>query len=390
MESVIDIEALAAPISEDSPCGSDPREAGGFDSSYHRLKNAREVAMASERPDTSAQPEDDHRSHTIDIESWSVVVEEASNILCGEGKDLEACALLTEGLARLHGPAGVRDGFFVTARIAKNYWDGLFPGLNPDDEDSLDDRLASISGLNGVGQPGPLAIYIAKTPITNTGFEDFYNHDYERAWKANSVPDPERREEQLDRLGFTLDDIEKASRETPTEFYIHLNESVKGALEALREMDEVFIEVCGHEAPPTSMMSEALTKLAEVIKYLAGDRLSPQDPAESDSVAKTAAVQQNAHISASDSKVATGAIASREDAIARLRMVATYFRATEPHSPLSYSLQNVIRWAQLPLDKLIDEWIADEDARERYKLMTGIRTSASSFSESDGNSDDED
>ena len=69
---------------------------------------------------------------------------------------------------------------------------------------------------------------------------------------------------------------------------------------------------------------------------------------------------------------ATGAIISREDAISRLRVVAKYFRETEPHSPIPYSLENLIRWAQLPLAQLIEEWIPDESARERFTLMTGV------------------
>ena len=68
----------------------------------------------------------------------------------------------------------------------------------------------------------------------------------------------------------------------------------------------------------------------------------------------------------------TGAILNREDAISRMRLIAAYFRENEPHSPLSYSMQNLIRLSQLHLDRLLEEWIEDPNARERYMLMTGI------------------
>ena len=49
MEYVIDFEALTAPISEDSPCGSDLREDMSFDSPYQGLKDAREEAREGRR-----------------------------------------------------------------------------------------------------------------------------------------------------------------------------------------------------------------------------------------------------------------------------------------------------------------------------------------------------
>jgi type VI secretion system protein ImpA len=124
------------------------------------------------------------------------------------------------------------------------------------------------------------------------------------------------------------------------------------------------------------MITDALERLADVVSYLGGDRLTSGDTAGT-GVSEAAA--DNPVERALDSRAANvqaqpaGAITSREDAIARLRAVSRYFRETEPHSPISYSLQNIIRWSQLPLDKLIEEWIQDSDARERYMLMTGMR-----------------
>lgn len=373
MDSTIDVDALVAPISEESPCGNDPRSDTSFASAYNRLKDAREAAMAVERPDKSALPGESQAPLSIDRAKWKEVVDLAQEILLEIAKDIEVCALLVEGLARTDGPAGIRDGFILTSHLVKNYWEDLFPRLDPEDPESIEDRIAAFTGLNGIGQPGTLAVYIAKIPITNSGStENFRPYDYDRAWSANSIPDPDEREARFASIGFSLEDVENAAKHSSTEFYVELDESVRECQTALQELDQAFTTACGHSAPPTGLILESIEKLASTIAYLAKDKLAKR----AESVPGIAADIGNTPSSTgttTQSHQATGAIRSREDAISQLGLVASYFRETEPHSPISYSLQNLIRWSQLPLDKLINEWIQDRDARERYLLMTGMR-----------------
>jgi type VI secretion system protein ImpA len=51
---------------------------------------------------------------------------------------------------------------------------------------------------------------------------------------------------------------------------------------------------------------------------------------------------------------------SREDALLRLQAVASYFRRTEPHSPVSYLVQRAARWGAMPLEKWLREVVKDE------------------------------
>ena len=103
MEDIIDIDALVAPLSEESPCGSDARSDTSFDSAYHNLKDARESAMALERPDKSAQPTEKQKGGFTDVSKWQVVVNGAIDILQNSSKDLEVCALLVLGWPGLPG-----------------------------------------------------------------------------------------------------------------------------------------------------------------------------------------------------------------------------------------------------------------------------------------------
>ena len=373
MYSIIDIEALVAPISAEKPCGDDPRADTSFESPYHKLKDAREAAMSVERPDRSAQPDDSQKAVVTDVSKWKEVVDGAVSILQESAKDLEVCALLVEGLARTAGPAGIRDGFHVTARLIENYWDDLFPRINPEDPDSLEDRIAAFTGLNGIGQPGTLTTYIAKIPVTNSGSMDNYrSYDYDRAWAAHSNPDPDIVDTLSAALGFNLAEIEKAAMDTGADFYIEMDQSIRDCRLALRGLDQAFTNACGHDSPPSSMIADAFDKISAVITYLGKDKLDQHNASGTKKDVAPNPGSGGAETSTRQPQ-ASGAIGSREDAISRLRSVAIYFRETEPHSPISYSLQNLIRWSQLPLDKLINEWIQDDGARERYMLMTGMR-----------------
>lgn len=46
-------------------------------------------------------------------------------------------------------------------------------------------------------------------------------------------------------------------------------------------------------------------------------------------------------------------IQSRDQALDTLMVVSHWFRKTEPHSPLSYSIEQVVRRAQMPLPELL-------------------------------------
>lgn len=378
MASTIDIDSLLAPIAEDNPCGDDPREDPGFDSPYQKLRDAREEAMSLERVDKSAQSQDGTRGFVSDVTKWQLVVDEASTILRETAKDLEVCALLIEGLARTRGPAGIRDGFILTQRLVTEFWELLHPRLDPDDPDSLEDRLAGFSGLNGSGQQGPLVRYILQMPVTEETADGQYRcHQYNRALEISRSADPEAREQSFNALGFTLEDVEKAATDTGPMFFVDMDADLLGALEELEKLDAVFMSVCHAEAPPSSMIAESLQTVRDTIGFLGRDKIAAHRAAQEAGEETEGAIEAIA--TAPDAAVpkthpdGSGPISSRDDAVSRMRLIAKYFRETEPHSPVSYALENVIRWSTLPLDRLLDEWIDDEHARERYKLMTGMR-----------------
>jgi len=63
----------------------------------------------------------------------------------------------------------------------------------------------------------------------------------------------------------------------------------------------------------------------------------------------------------------------REQAFKTLLQLADYFRRTEPHSPLSYTIEQAVRWGRMPLPDLLDEIIQEDGARQNLFRLAGIR-----------------
>lgn len=72
------------------------------------------------------------------------------------------------------------------------------------------------------------------------------------------------------------------------------------------------------------------------------------------------------------SKNLSAQLNSRQEAINHLKTVATFFKTTEPHSPMAYGIEQVIRWSEMPLPDLLKELIADGEARKGYFRLVGI------------------
>lgn len=68
----------------------------------------------------------------------------------------------------------------------------------------------------------------------------------------------------------------------------------------------------------------------------------------------------------------SGPIGSRADAFKRLQEIATFLRATEPHSPVSYLVNRAVKWGNMPLEVLLDELIKQKDARDRLRETLGL------------------
>src|SRR5690606_20398383 len=65
-------------------------------------------------------------------------------------------------------------------------------------------------------------------------------------------------------------------------------------------------------------------------------------------------------------------IQNREQVLRSLKQAAEFFRQTEPHSPISYALEQVLHWSDLSLPELLQEMMDDSSSRNQFFRLAGI------------------
>lgn len=358
----LDFEAMLAPIEGESPAGENLRDDASPTSVYYQIKDARSAARAAER----SMEMDDEASGFLD--EWRSILELSPDVIASRSKDLEIASWLTEALLRAHGFSGLRDGFRLMQGLVENFWEGLYP---LEDEDGVETKVAPLTGLNGDGGDGTLIQPIRKIVITQGSSDVPYAFwQYEQAGELAKVADEEKRQARIAAGALTMEQMTRAVAETPSAFYSELVADLKACIEEYSKLSALLDDKCGADAPPTSNIRNLLQAILDEVSYLAKDKLISDMPAEDDAAAADAGAGTGGAPGAGP--VVSGAIASREDAFNTMLKVAEFFRRTEPHSTLSYSLEEMVRRARMPLSDLLVELIPDDEARRGFLMRAGI------------------
>lgn len=354
---VLEFERLLKPISEDRPCGNDLRKDTSPTSLYHgnnEIKDRRKKAGEIERkvPDKEKK-QDDFFYFRQSLEEWRQVDRQARVILAEQSKDLEVVTWLIEALVRLHGFAGLRDGFRLACELIERYWDQLYPLPDPDDTAP---RAWPLVGLNGFGQENdsPLARALWRVPLTET---------------SDRIKIPP-----LTWLDYkTRGDVESAVKESSPEFFSALRADLTQCQEYFAQLcrlvDENLCRTLGKDKWslgrfPSSHIKKALNDCREAVRELTKE--SEAVPTE-----ETAAAPGSEKSSAGIALPTN--LTSREKALQTLIDVANYFERTEPHSPLPSLLKQAVRWARMSYAEWLNEVITNDSVRTEVFKLTGIR-----------------
>lgn len=367
---VIDIDNLAASLNEDAPQGVDIREDRSPTSDYYTIKDARNNARATERSAMFGGEEADL------ITPWVTVCDVASRILSSSSKDLEVSTWYLEGLVRLNGVSGLRDGLLLINRLVHDHWEGLFP--RPD-EDGIETLVSCLTGLNGDGGDGTLLTPLRNLEITNdTGFGTFTFWQYQQARDADRIEDEDRKAERVEALGYSLDDINKTVVQTDLTTCQNYISTLEECSTLFKETSAKLRELCAGEAPPSSKISELLDEILRTTRFIYKEKIqAAEEAAAEEAVAEDVGATESAVEGVTSGKViqmkqgSVGPIASREDALKRLEEVAKYFRQYEPHTPLAPGIERLVSWGRMTVSELMMELIPDSTARSLYSQFTG-------------------
>ncbi len=361
----IDVEQLLAPIPGGAPAGSNIREDVSPASLYFRLKDARSAARIAEK---RADAEGENLGVATE---WRTILDLAKKILGERSKDLEITIWLIEALVRLQGFPGLRDGFHLARGLVEQYWDTIH---SLEDEDGVATKVAPLTGLNGVGGAGTLLQPIRKVPLTKAvGEGPFAAYHYEQAWTLAEVTDPNVRARREQSGVVTLDRFTAVANASGGAYYIILIEDIKESIEELEKLAAALDERAGDATPPTSAIHEILSSILEMVQRFSKDLVARATQLAPRQVGDVVPAPNGSGYGEQRTHSLNDGIRSREDALRVLLDVAEYFRANEPHSPISISLEETVRRARLSFSDLLMELLPDRTSWRTALTSAGIK-----------------
>ena len=359
---VVDLSALLKPIPGENPSGEYLRYSGVYD----------EINEARRSDDTLSRGE---WQQELKVAEFGKVIATAVPALENQSKDLQLAALLSEALVHEHGFAGLRDSLYLLAGFQKVFWDTLHPEIY---EGDMEGRANAISLVDAEG-----GLAVQKAPITPEGYSylDFLDSKkYELPSDIDSMPteDADRlrklEAEAIQQGKVTADRWAASVTQSRRAFYEELNVAIEECLTALKDLNLAIEEKFDmNQAPSTRILKKALDDIkTQTDKILEQKR--QEEPDETDVAEGEEGAQAGSGTGKSGS---SGPIQSRAEALKRLSELASFFRKTEPHSPVSYLVTRAVKWGNMPLESWLKDVIKDENILFQIRQTLGFNTSES-------------
>ena len=365
--SVVDLDALLSPISEENPSGESLRYSGIYD----------EINEARRQDDDLNQGE---WKTELKVADYRRVIELASDALTKQSKDLQIAVWLSEALVFQHGFVGLRDGLRLLRGFHENFWETVFPEV---EEGDMEGRANAVSWFDK-----NVAFAVKKAPYTGSAGYGFFDWEDSKVFDIPEIieglsSDEQQKYTQLrtraeNERRVTAEMWRKeiaATRRLPME---KVNLAIEEAWEAFHSLNALIEEKYDrNQMPGMSGFRKTLEEVhAQVKKLLEEKRVEEPDAIEIEEEEIGAEDGQGpAAAGAKASGAGGGPIQSRKDALKRLSEIADYLHKTEPHSPVSYLINRAVKWGNMPLDSWLQDVIKDDSVMFQLRQTLGFNTS---------------
>jgi len=362
--SVINLDSLLVPISEDNPVGAELR--------YTPVDPKRGISWHDEIREAARENLFEQTPKNSD---WPKVIDLTTKALTKLSKDWQIAAWLAEALVkydRFDRMAGLRDGTKLMRGLMEQYWDNLYPAIDLEDGDGpLLGRINVVSALSEA-----FSIAVKKIPLTNNLLGLSYNFLQWQESKKFDVPDDpnehtektaELIEQAKDEGKITSKDWSNAEKATPYEHFLDRLNLIKECQEELKLFDEAMDEKFKRQAPGLGTLGRSLGDIHDLIAEIEAKKrpavINDGHDGDGGGIEGGPAIMQ-------------GAVSTRQEALKRLEEVARYFRQTEPHSPVAFLVQRAVKWGNMDLNGWLDDVIKDPAVLTQLRETLGLQPSA--------------
>jgi type VI secretion system protein ImpA len=377
--SLLDFDALLAPISEDRPCGfsKDSGENSELVYSFSELRDliqtarrieAKRLEAATLSPKERIQFLEDYDGKSDGPKAdpkWNRIAELSITILSKYTKDTRVLLSLTEAMPRLYGLPGLRDALRLCAQTLEQFKLALMPEPEgPDESDSCLQFLAQMGNSRNIEGAIDQAEVLPGSPDLN-----WFSYIAAASLEKRS---PEERSQFIQDGHITVENFQQELGNLDAATLKESLNTISETLEAARSLDQVFTQLSDKKRPlGISPVIDRLDNLLRWFRSLVSDRIegSEVEPQSDTTVSNT----QTASMPGQPTGSTANSLSSREQALGNLLQVAAFFRKTEPHSPLSYSLEQAVRWGKMSLPDLLKDLVGDSSVLSEVYRRMGIQ-----------------
>ena len=316
---MINIEELLKPISPEAPCG--------VDISYDPATQELETLLAG-KPETQFSQAEEPR--------WDAVRDGCVDLL-RRSKNLRVALVLCLALLRSEGLPGFRDGLSVIRGLLEQYWDTLFPRLDPEDNNDPTERvniLASmVMPLSTFGDAMQFLRRLREAKLSDSAQVGRFSLE-------EMVPTPT--------AGAPVTPVDPAQvgaafRDTAPEKLERVSAAVSESTATANAIDDFLTKTIGAGRAPD--WSPLLGVLNEIRKALAPFVAQTGD----------AAAEGDGTVAGGAASGMSGAIQSREDVVRMLDRICEYYSMAEPSSPVPLMLRRAQRLAAMSFIEIIED-----------------------------------
>jgi type VI secretion system protein ImpA len=348
------LEALLAPISPDLPKGADTAYSQEWD----------DIRRLREGDDPYPQGE---WVREIQTPQWPKVRDLCESLLKTKSKDLQVSCWYAESMIHLEGFPGLTFGLKVLDGLLSRYWEAGPSSMFPED---VEERIGRFDWLNA-----KLPMVIRSVPMTSPKVGGYSHVKWEesRLVENNGARDAKAKEQDIAEGKLSGEAWDKAASASGQGFYIRLYEQVQGARQTFEELERRIDQRFSQDAPNLNGVREALKACHELAnQMLKRFGVDPQIEAAAAAAAPTINLDHPVAVAA-PAAAPSGPIASRADAIRKLREVAKYFRDHEPHSPVGPLAERAARWGEMPLEQWLSKVIKDDSTLNQLRDLLDLQ-----------------
>jgi type VI secretion system protein ImpA len=339
------VEELLKPISAEQPCGPDL----AYDPAFQQLET-----LLRGKPETqfsAAEDPDWKELRTLAIEFH------------GKAKHLTPGVILTLALMKTDGLPGLRDGLGLVRGILETFWDGVYPRLDPDDNNDPTERMNILSNLASHGDPYRFLSRLQETAICQSPslgrvkLNDIILSKLPAGVPVEGQPTP-----------LNESQIQAIFKDANPEGLKGVYDSVLQAQEHIRIIDAFLTEKVGTRGVNFEDLSKSLRQIQNAVSSYVGGT------AQGGVEAETAGGEQGATSTTSGGAGRTsvsvpGSINSREDVVRALERICEYYRLNEPSSPVPLLLFRAQRMAKMSFMEIVND--LTPDAATTVRTVTG-------------------